>query len=160
VPVRATWIVQLFIDGPIAIATPIRFQQPKSFNGRERFYSEINIQNTPSGLRTSVTAFARASDPARKAALVFVGEMLDVLGTELNLPLRLSLLDPLRVDQPGHSVKRVVTQPELREVFRRALVFPRAADFLTSTELVSKGSRDGEPARQILRLLACARDRC
>jgi hypothetical protein len=81
----------------------------------------------------SVTAFARESDPARRAALVFVGEMLDVLATDLKLPLRLSLLDQRQADRSGHSIKRVVTEPELMQAFGRARwfseeepTFPRA----------------------------------
>lgn len=71
---RATWIVQLFVDGPITVTNPVRFQQSKGFNGRRQFYSEVSVHNSPSGLRMSVTAFARESEPARKAALVFVGD--------------------------------------------------------------------------------------
>jgi hypothetical protein len=39
------------------------------------------------------TAYARDSELARKAALVFVGEMLDVLALDFGLPLRLSVYD-------------------------------------------------------------------
>lgn len=117
---RATWIVQLFVDGPIAVADPIRFQQLKGFNDRRQFYSEVSVQNSLLGLRMSVTAFARERDPARKAALVFLGEMLDVLATELRLPLRLSLFDLRNADRSGHSVKRVVTEHEFRKAFTQA----------------------------------------
>lgn len=119
-PEIATWIVQLFIEGPVAVKSPLRFQHPKGFNGRRQFYSEVNIHSSPSGLRVSVTAFARESDPARRAALVFVGEMLDVLATELKLPLRLSLLDQHKDDRSGHSIKRVIAELELMRAFGRA----------------------------------------
>ncbi len=145
-PEIATWIIQLFVDGPIAVATPIRFQHPKGFNGRRQFYSEINVQTSQSGLRMSVTAFARESNPARKAALVFVGEMLDVLATELKLPLRLSLLDPRGANRQDHSVKRVVTELELREAFSRARWFSeQQPTFLRALSWFRKGLVTEDP---------------
>lgn len=119
-PEIATWIVYLFIDGPLAVADPIRFQQRKGFDGRRQFYSEVSLQNSLSGLRMAVTAYAREMEPARKAALVFVGEMLDVLAMTLKLPLRLSLYDPRNADRPEHNVKRVVSELDLRQAFSRA----------------------------------------
>lgn len=117
---RATWIVHLFADGPIAVEDLVRFHHPKGFSGRRQFYSKVTVENSPSGLRMAVTAFARECDPARKAALVFVGEMLDVLSTDLKLPVRLSLFDPQTANRYAHSVRRVVTEPELRQAFSRA----------------------------------------
>lgn len=81
---RITCIVQLFIDGPIAVTDRIRFQEPKGFNRRTQFYSDIRVEPSSSGLRMSVTAYASESNLARKAALVFVGEMLDVMATDFN----------------------------------------------------------------------------
>src|SRR5689334_19681108 len=117
---RATWVVQLFVDGPITISEVIHFRHPKGFNGRRQFYSDVSVQISPSGLRMTVTAFARESDPARKAALVFVGEMLDVLGCELKLPLRLGLFDARIAQRETHYVKRIVRETELQHAFARA----------------------------------------
>jgi hypothetical protein len=114
------WVVQLFVDGPVTVRDHVKFQHPKGFSRRRLFYSDIAIQNTSSGLRMSVTAHAREIDAARKAALVFAGEMLDVAATELNLPLRLTLYDPRNADRSAHSVKRVVTEEEFRQAFGRA----------------------------------------
>ena len=115
-----TWIVQLFIDGPVAVPATLTFQQPKGFNRRRQFYSDVSTRNIPSGLRMSVTAYAREGGPARKAALVFVGETLDVLATDLKLPLRVSLYDPRSAAADGHTVKRVVTREEIERAFGRA----------------------------------------
>jgi hypothetical protein len=114
----ATWIVQLIVDGPGAVRRPVRFQHPKGFN-RRQFYSDIEIQNSPHGFKMSVTAFARERELARKAALVFVGEALDVLSTDLGLRLALTLDDQRQVKRSEHSVKRVVTEPEIRQAFGR-----------------------------------------
>jgi hypothetical protein len=116
----ATWIVQLFIDGPVSIQRAIRFQHPKGFGRSRQFYSDIGIQPISSGLRMSVTAYARESDLARKAALVFVGEMLDVLASEKRLPLRLSLYDSRAADRDVHSVKRVLEERNFSEAFNSA----------------------------------------
>ena len=114
------WIVQLFIDGPITVRKGIKFQLPKGFGRRRQFYSDVAVQNISAGLRISVTAYAREIESARKAALVFVGEMLDVMAAELNLPLRLTLYDLRSTDRYAHSVKRVVTEEEVRQAFGRA----------------------------------------
>jgi hypothetical protein len=150
-PERATWIVQLFVDGPIAVPAPVHFQHPKGFDDRRQFYSEVSVQNSPSGLRMSVTAFARERDLARKAALVFVGEMLDVLATELKLPLRLSLFDPRNADRPGHSVKRVVREIELRQAFGRARVLSeQEPTFLRALSWFRKGLITEDPIDRFL----------
>lgn len=115
-----TWIVQLFVNGPIAVDEPVRFQHPKGFNRRRKFYSDIKINTTSSGLRMSVTAYAGESDLARKAALVFVGAMLDVMAADLKLPLRLSLYDAKLVDRAEFSVKRVVNEMNFKRAFQQA----------------------------------------
>lgn len=114
------WLVQLFVDGPIAVKHQIHFQHPKGFNPSPQFYSDVKVFGTSSGLSMSVTAMANVSDLARKAALVFVGEMLNVLATELNEPLRLSLYDARVANRDIYSVKRVLAKEDLLSSFERA----------------------------------------
>jgi hypothetical protein len=119
-PNGPTWLVQLFVDGPVAVQDVIRFQHPKGFGRSRQFYSDVRVQGTASGLRIFVTAYARDSDLARKAALVFVGEMLNVLTADLKLSLKLSLYDARTADRDAHSVKRILRESEIQKAFSRA----------------------------------------
>lgn len=119
-PNTPTWIVQLFINGPISVDKPVHFQHPKGFNRKREFYSDIKINAMPSGLRMSVTAYASESNLARKAALVFVGAMLDIMAADIKLPLRVSLYDAKLVNRDEFSVKRVVTKMDFERAFQQA----------------------------------------
>ena len=91
---RPTWQIELFINGPITVRGTIQATHAKGFGSRRQFYSDVTIRTIQSGLQCSVTAYAGDSDAARKAALVFVGEMLDVLALTLDQPLSVSLRRP------------------------------------------------------------------
>src|SRR5262245_29204280 len=68
----------------------------------------------------SVTAFAREREVARKAALVFVGEALDVMATDFKTKMALTLDDQQQFKRSEHSVRRIVTEAEARRAFSQA----------------------------------------
>jgi hypothetical protein len=148
-----TWIVQLFIDGPIATQDVIWFQHPKGFSRTRQFYSDLRFNSTPAGLRASVTAYARNSDLARKAALVFVGEMLDILALDLGLPVKLSLYDARAAGHDSYSVKRAITEIDLRKFFRHARWFSeQERTFLRALSWFRKGLTTEDPLDRFLAL--------
>lgn len=116
----AIWVVDLFIKGPVALARGTSLTQPKGINPRRQFYSDIAVHNALGGLRLSVTVRARESNLARKAALVFVGETLDALAADINVPLAVCLTGSREGPREPQSVKRVVLHEELMRAFARA----------------------------------------
>ena len=53
--------------------------QQKGFRVDDPFYSDIEIQSVPSGVRATVTTHAPDQTVAYKAAIFFFGRMLDAL---------------------------------------------------------------------------------
>jgi len=114
------WQVDLYVDGPVSIRRRLHTVQQKSFRTDNPFYSDIEIQPIPSGLRATATARATDVELAYKAAVFFFGRMLDVLTLQINRPMYLSLGEGERTRGGRHDVRRLVEQQELEEAFREA----------------------------------------
>ena len=135
------WNVHLLVEGPVDYRGPNRTTQQKGFRPDDPFYSDIAIRPVPSGLSLQVTARADTTDLARKAAVYFVGKMLDALAIEIDQPLVLSTADE-RAGPPRsrNDVRRIVELAEIEAAFAEAHLLSRdRPSFLRSLGWYRKG---------------------
>lgn len=92
------WQVELYVYGPVTVKGNVPLREPKGWDADDLFYSDILVRSIRSGAVIDLTARADSERLARRAALYYVGEALDVLALDIRLPLYLSLLDrqPIR----------------------------------------------------------------
>jgi hypothetical protein len=119
---NATWEVDLYVDGPVALRRRISTMQQKGFHPDDPFYSNIEIIGIPSGLRATITARAPDERLAFEAAVFFFGRMLDVLSLTVDRPLYLGFTDRRRT-RDGHvqqDVRRIIEQQEIEHAFQES----------------------------------------
>lgn len=116
----SVWQVDLYVDGPISIHRRLVTTQQKGFRVDDPFYSDVEIQPIPSGLRVTLTARARGGELAYKAAVFFFGRLLDVLTLTINRPMYLSLGDGERIHGVRHDVRRLIDPQEILGAFSEA----------------------------------------
>jgi hypothetical protein len=114
------WQVGLHVYGPVVVSIQIRLQEPKGWNSEDLFYSDIVLHATPSGASIDLIARADTQKLARRAALYFVGQALDVLALDIRLPLYLSLLDRQPIRPETFSVRRLIERDEWHLAFESA----------------------------------------
>jgi hypothetical protein len=114
------WEVDLFIDGSIAVKDHMNLNVAKGFRFGNQFYSDVDLRRSASGVSATVTAHADSKTLARKAALFFFGQMLDVLAIQTNQPLYISLIEGQPIRLARHSVRRLVDQEEWLSAFNEA----------------------------------------
>lgn len=114
------WEIQLFISGPVTVKERLMLNEPKGFRLENQFYSDINLRSTPLGVSATVTARAETSQLARKAALFFFGQMLDVLAIQVNQPLYISLHERQSSRAEAHHVRRIIEIDEWHQSFTEA----------------------------------------
>ncbi|RMG34683.1 MAG: hypothetical protein D6732_10370 [Methanobacteriota archaeon] len=143
------WEVTLRVYGPIAVERTIRLNEPKGFRLEDPFYSDIIIKpRSQNGIEAVVTAFASNENLAYKAALLFFGQMLDVLAFRINQPLFLSFSDSYqpRNATGSYTTRRRVIRQDISDAFREsrllALVEPV---FLRSLGWYRKGLYTEDP---------------
>jgi hypothetical protein len=145
------WEVVLYVDGPITVRRRVLTTQQKGIQVDDPFYSDIEIQSVPSGVRATVTA--RASDQvlAYKAAVFFFGRMLDALTLAVNRPMGLSLTERARTRAERHDVRRVIEPDEIVNAFREAHQLASARpSFLRSLGWYRKGLTTDDPLDKFL----------
>jgi len=115
------WDITLNVYGPITVVRKFNFKQRKDFNFHDRLYSEIEVtKNSNYGITITLTAFANEQSIARKAALYFCGQALDVLSAKINLPTILTLTDSKSFSPRVETERRRLTEDELTEAFKTA----------------------------------------
>lgn len=114
------WVVELAIDGPVSYKGPTRFTQQKGYRPEDPFYSEIGLRPATGGIDASVTARAPNKELAFRAAVLFVGQMLDVVSWKYDLALYVGLTEGTRRRREGYEIRRVLRANEVREAFREA----------------------------------------
>ncbi len=150
-PDNATWKVDLYVDGPVTVRRHLQTRQQKGFQVNDPFYSDIEIQSIPSGLRATVTALAPDHIVAYKAAVFFFGRMLDALTLAINRPMYLSLTEGKRPLSEQHDVRRVIEQDQFEHAFREALDLARNRNhFLRSLSWYRKGLTTEDPLDKFL----------
>lgn len=119
-PNLPTWEVKLSIFGPIKIRGTHELRIFKGFQVDDPFYSDISIKSTNFGVETSVTSFASKSSLAHKAAIFFLGQMLDSLALSTRQPLFLSFQD-IRVNRfEEFSTRRIIEEHEWISSFKES----------------------------------------
>ena len=117
----AIWEVTLQVYGPIAVERTIRLNEPKGYRLQDPFYSDVQIKRSQNGVESTVTAFASTEKLAYKAALLFFGQMLDVLSFRVNAPLFLALaLDYRPTFSREYKVRRRISAQEWRDAFKES----------------------------------------
>lgn len=84
------WQVKLFVYGSITVKRDVRLNEPKGWNPEDMFYSDIHVRSNSSGATISLTARADTELLARKAALHYLSQALDVLALDTRQSMYLS----------------------------------------------------------------------
>jgi len=120
VPNLPTWEVKLSILGPIKIRETHEMRIFKGFRINDPFYSDIIINSSNLGVETNVTSFASNSSLAHKAAIFFVGQMLDSLALLTRQSLSLSFQD-IKVDRYKEiPTRRIIEREEWLAAFKES----------------------------------------
>lgn len=147
-----SWEITLDVYGPITVERPFNFSQRKDFHYRDRLYSDIEvIKNKRYGITITLTAFAMEQTIARKAALYFCGQALDVLSTTINLPTVLTLTNGNNYSPRIENDRRRLTEEELVDAFRTARLWVLAEPtFLRAAGWYRKGLYTEDPFDKFL----------
>lgn len=114
------WSVDCYISGAVEVSRKFILTEQKGFSF-DQFYSNIEVSNVSMyGVKIKVTAHASTSNLAKKAALVFVGEMVDILSFCINVPLFLSMDNEIQKINHRYDVRRVIEENEIQESFKLA----------------------------------------
>jgi hypothetical protein len=114
-PIRGEWEVELAISGPITIRKPIVLNVEKG--PRLPFWTTVKITKAPHGVLAKIVARARGQKDANDAAVYFVGQMLDVLSLQTDLPLYLSL-EGVQFRAHDTNTKRLIESHEWSDAFK------------------------------------------
>jgi hypothetical protein len=117
-----TWIIGLYVNGPVSVKQTIKFSALKGWqSGQDPFYSDIEIENNErNGLKVFVSAFASTEHLANQAALFFFGQILDALAIEINLPISLSLFDKSNKTEEKYTSRRLITSDEWENSYKES----------------------------------------
>ena len=116
-----SWHITLNVYGPITVERKSNFRQRKDFQSHDKFYSDIEVtKNGNYGITITLTAFATEQIIAKKAALYFCGQALDVLSANVNLPIILTLTDSKSYSPRIENERRRLTVDELHDAFKTA----------------------------------------
>jgi len=140
------WEVTMLVSGPIKVRNHIRLLEPKNSPRRDLYYSNLLLRDVPHGIRVSAEARAQTAPLARRAAVVFIGQMLDVLAFRVDLPLYVGLIERQAALPESHTERRIVEEPEWHSAFEesRLLSFAEPA-FLRALGWYRKGLYTEDP---------------
>ncbi|WP_261511621.1 methylamine utilization protein MauJ [Chryseobacterium paludis] len=116
-----TWEITLNVYGPITVERKFNFRQRKDFHFNDKLYSDIEVsKNSSLGITITLTAYAIEQTIARKAALYFCGQALDVLSLNINLPTILTITDNKNFPAKVETERRRLAENELSDAFKTA----------------------------------------
>jgi hypothetical protein len=119
-----SWDITLNVYGPITVKKKFNFSQRKDINFNQKLYSDIEVtKNGNYGITLTLTAFAAEQHVARRAALYFCGQALDVLSVMINLPTVLTLIDGKNYIPKVQNERRRLTEDEIANAFITARVW-------------------------------------
>jgi hypothetical protein len=145
------WEVMLYVDGPVTVRRRVLTTQQKSFRVDDPFYSNVEIQKGPLGLKATLTARAPDNEVAYKVAVFFFGGMIDALTLVVNRPMYLSLTDTDRTRIERNDVRRVIEKDEIEPAFAEAYRFRTGSpSFLRSLGWYRKGLTTFDPLDKFL----------
>lgn len=147
----SAWDVTLNVYGPITVGRRFSFTQRKDFHFHDRLYSEVEVtKNGNYGITITLTAYATEQLIARKAALYFCGQALDVLSLNVNLSTILTLTDN-KFSPRIETERRRLTEDELIDAFRTARLWVLTEPtFLRSVGWYRKGLYTEDPFDKFL----------
>ncbi len=147
------WEVDISVIAPVSIRNSINFDARKELEHNNPFYSRINIINDDNGFKATVTAFAPNSELAEKAAVLFLGRMLDVLSVKTNLPFQLDLTKNVFFPNTVENVRRILDGNDFREAFQESrLLSLTETTFLRALSWFRKGKYTQDPFDKFLAL--------
>lgn len=114
-PIHGEWEVRLAISGPIAVRRPITLSVEKGYH--YPFWTTVKIAKAPQGVLVDIIARAYTQREANDSAVYFVGQMLDVLCLQTDLPLYLSL-EGIQFRSLDTNTRRLIEPQEWDEAFR------------------------------------------
>jgi hypothetical protein len=145
------WEVDLYVYGPVTVRERMTTTQQKGFHISDPFYSDIEIQKIPSGIKATVTARAPNQGTAYKAALFFFGGMVDALTLSINRPMYLSFTERARTAAQNHDVRRIIEKGQFENAFREAHYLEiNDPAFLRSLGWYRKGLTTDDPLDKFL----------
>lgn len=147
-----TWIIGLYVNGPVSVKQKIKFSALKGWqSGQDPFYSDIEIENNErNGLKVFVSAFAPTEHLANQAALLFFGQILDALTIEINLPISLSLFDKSNKNEEKYTSRRLITSDEWENSYKESWRLKPENIFLRATGWYRKGLYTEDPFDKFL----------
>jgi hypothetical protein len=113
----AEWQVELSVSGPITTNQQIRFNAEKGYTNP--FWTNISVKNASHGVVIILVARADNQTDANDAGLYFVGQALDLLCLEIDLPLYLGLTGT-QIRPVNDNVRRIIGLDEWTACFRHA----------------------------------------
>ncbi len=147
------WEVKLVVYGSITVEKTLSLNEPKGFQLRGQFYSDIEIRRRrgSAGIEATITAFAPSRQLAHEAAILYFGQMLDALAVQIDQPLYLNFGDRLRNGSEIHDTLRRVTKKEWQEAFKEArLLAMTEPTFLRALGWYRKGLYTEDPFDKFL----------
>jgi hypothetical protein len=146
-----TWEVKLSVNGPIKTQDTSLLRIFKDFQEDDPFYSDVKITDTQYGVLISVTAFASNGDLAHKAALLFVGQMLDSLSLSVRQPLFPSFSHEHVNQKYQDDVRRIITRDEWIAAFKDARLYnEKEPTYLRALGWYRKGLYTNDPYDKFL----------
>lgn len=147
------WKVEFSVYGPITLKDrnrSFRTSQQKGLRSNDPFYSDIEISaRTSRGVEVCLTAKAPKQELAKRAGLVFFGQMLDALTLDINLPVYLNLFESAPIQHEKHSERRIITEEEWVEAFKESrLLSENQPIFLRALGWYRKGLVSDDPLDQ------------
>ncbi len=145
------WAVTVSILGPIKVRSRYSLLEPKNSPRSDLFYTNLLLQPASEGVGVSVEARAETASLAGRAALVFVGQMLDVLALQVDLPLRASLGERHGPPVEGYAERRIMEKSEWHVAFEKARILSYSEpSFLRALGWYRKGLYTEDPFDRFL----------
>lgn len=115
-----SWEVDISVVGSVAIKDKIYINTRKDINHQNPLYSDVIIKNTSNGFDVTLTAFAYDEKLAEKAAILFLGRMLDALTLDINMSLQLDFHKNIIITNNTQNTRRVISKDDLKNAFNES----------------------------------------
>jgi hypothetical protein len=115
-----SWEVDLSVSGPVSINHQIVMEVEKGY--QNPFTTSVKLRKTSYGVSVSLVAHAYSKDQANSAGIFFVGQMLDLLGLWVDLPLYLGITGT-ETRIPTSNVRRLIDEVEWRTAFDSSRIY-------------------------------------
>jgi hypothetical protein len=111
------WAFEIGVQGPFAMQGRWALEEVESFLPDSAFFQSIEVKAAPFGAQLSCKVFADTSLLAQQMAFHAIEQVIDVLGTQCNLPLTATLQEARPMARDRHPIKREITKHEWQLAF-------------------------------------------